>query len=173
MFSQFSPQPHISVHTIEGSDRRQDYLLKLHSPLQLHLANCIKSLLICGLFEETDCHVVSFRIHPNFVGSGRNIWLELKYFHSTACKSVCSKFDLNADGVGRRFSPSAIVLLHRYHLFDGNDIQGWSQNESILKWVWYTTNCWKFGQRSIWGIAFSACHIWMWHSWKICFQRET
>ena len=173
MFSQFSKQPHISVYTIEGSDRMQEHLLKLHSPSQLHLANSIKSLLIWGLFEETGCHFVSFRIHPNFVGSGRNIWLELKYFQSTACKSVCSKCGLNADRVGRSVSPSAIVPLKRYHLFDGIDIQGWSQNENILKWVWYTTNCWRFGQGSIWGIAFPACHIWIWHNWKICFQRET
>ena len=65
----FKTAAHISVHAIEGSDRMQEHLLKSHSPSQLHLANCIKSLLICGLFEET----VSFRNHPNFVGSGRNI----------------------------------------------------------------------------------------------------
>ena len=136
MFSLFPLQPNISVHTIEGSDRLQEHLLKLHSPSQLHLANCIKSLLIGGLSEETGCHFVSFRIHPNFAGSGRNIWLELKYFYSTTCKSVCSKCGLNADGVGRSFSPSAIFSLNKYHLFDGNDVQGWLQK-------------WKHSQKSL------------------------
>ena len=110
-----------------GSDRMHEHLLEIHFPSQFHLANCIKSLLIGGLSEETGCHFVSFWIHPNFIGSGQFIWLELEYSHSTTCKSVRSKCCLNADGVGRSFSPSAIFLLNRYHLADGNDIQGWSQ----------------------------------------------
>ena len=93
--SMFSPQPHISVHTIQWSDRMQEHMLELHFPSHLHSANGIKSLLIGGLSEETGYHVVSFRIHSNFVGSCRFIWLKIEYSHSTICK--------NADGVGGSF----------------------------------------------------------------------
>ena len=72
-FSQFSPQPHISVHTVEGSDHLQDPPVRIALHSKLYMASCIKSLLIGGLSEETGYHFVSFGIHQNFVGSSRFI----------------------------------------------------------------------------------------------------
>ena len=42
-----------------------------------------------------------------------------------------------------------------------------------FEWVRHIRYCWRFGQGSIEGIAYTPCLIRMWHIWKICLQRKT